>query len=325
MARPIRWLASTIGKRGYIARYLRAASPEGSVVIGTGNDRFTPGFMSCDKAVVLPAIREEGYLDSVLGLCEREGITAAICLSDLDISVLSLARNRMEEMGIACFFPEHETAMRWLDKSRSAQFLVEQGFDTPATFTDLETAISTVGFPLVIKPRKGSASDGFGIFEERNAALAHWSKIAEPMAQAYVKGRLVNVEACSDQNGRLMAVSVWERHSSVAGETLLAETIAHPAAIATTKALLAASPIPGPIDIDMIELADRLYVLEVNTRFGGGYPTSHLAGADFPAAMVNALEGRLPERLLKYRPGVLMMKELYPVAYDLSKVTSAVA
>ena len=73
----------------------------------------------------------------------------------------------------------------------------------------------------------------------------------------------------------------------------------------------------------MIEADGKMYVLEVNTRFGGGYPTSHLAGADFTGALVGALQGRQPETIYRYRPGVTMTKELEPVVFDRSRVVSA--
>lgn len=324
MTKAITWLASTIGKRGYIARYLRASSPAGSIVIGTGNERFTPGFMSCDRAFILPSIGDPAYLETVLELCSRESVSAAVCLLDEDVAVLSKARECLQSAGIACFFPGHDVAMRFLDKAQTAQFLTEAGFDAPETFTDLGAAIEAVGFPLVLKARNGSASRGFGIFRDRCSAEEHWaSSDAQMIAQPYVRGRLVNVEACSDQTGRLVGICAWERHVSIAGETLLAETIEHPRAIRTAQRLLEVSPIPGPIDIDMIEADGRLHVLEVNTRFGGGYPTSHLAGADFTGALVAALQGRHPETINRYRAGVTMIKEIEPVAFDGSRVASA--
>ncbi|HEX2282074.1 MAG TPA: ATP-grasp domain-containing protein [Thermomicrobiales bacterium] len=324
MTKAITWLASTIGKRGYIARYLRSSSPPGSIVIGTGNERFTPGFMSCDRAFLMPAIADSDYLETVLELCSRESVTAAVCLADLDIAVLSKARDSLQSAGVACFFPGQDVAMRFLDKAQTAQFLTKAGFDTPETFTDLAAAIDAVGFPIVVKPRNGSASKGFGVFRDRRSAEEHWTSSDTPMiAQPFVQGRLVNVEACSDDTGKLMGISAWERHVSIAGETLLAETIEHYRAVRTAQQLLEASPIPGPIDIDMIEADGKMYVLEVNTRFGGGYPTSHLAGADFTGALVGALQGRHPETIFKYRAGVTMMKEIEPVAFDASRVASA--
>lgn len=324
MTKAITWLASTIGKRGYIARYLRSSSPPGSTVIGTGNERYTPGFMSCDRAFIMPSIGDAAYLETVLELCLREGVTAAVCLADIDIAVLSIARDCLQNAGVACFFPGQEVAMRFLDKAQTARFLTDAGFDTPETFTDLAAAIDAVGYPIALKLRNGSASQGFGVFRDRRSAEEHWMNSDTPMiAQPFLHGRLVNVEACSDQSGKLIGISVWERHLSIAGETLLAETIEHPRAIRIAQQLLEASPIPGPIDIDLIETDRKMYVLEVNTRFGGGYPVSHLAGADFTGALVGVLQGRPPETIYRYRAGVTMMKEIEPVVFDSSRVTAA--
>jgi hypothetical protein len=52
-------------------------------------------------------------------------------------------------------------------------------------------------------------------------------------------------------------------------------------------------------------------VLEINLRFGGGYPVSHLAGADFPAAILAMARGEpVPESFGGYRSGVVMTKDL---------------
>lgn len=320
MTQPINWLISTIGKRGYIARYLRDASPAGSRVIGTGNDPQTVGFVACDRAYELPEILEDGYGEAVLDVCRREQISAVLCVSDLDIQIISALRTQMQTMGIACFFPDHATAIRFLDKAETAKCLVANGFATPDTHIDLDTAIAELGFPMVIKPGRGSASTGFAVLHDEASARAHWASVPAPIAQCYIVGRLINVEACSDIDGNILSMSAWFRHSSVAGETLLAETIHHEPALATVKRLFEIFPIPGPIDVDLIEVGDVVHVLEVNTRFGGGYPTSHLAGADFPGAMVASLNGERPGDIYRFRDNVLMMKELMPVQFDPARV-----
>lgn len=320
MTKPINWLISTIGKRGYIARDLREASPAGSRVIGTGNDPQTVGFVACDRAYEMPGILEDGYAEAVLEVCRKEQITAVLCVSDLDIQIISALRDQMKAMGIACFFPDHATAIRFLDKAETARFLVAKGFATPDTYTDLDRAIAELGFPMVIKPSRGSASTGFAVLHDEASARAHWAGVPAPIAQRYTVGRLINVEACSDVDGNILSMSAWFRHSSVAGETLLAETIHHEPALATVKRLLEVSPVPGPIDVDLIEVGDTMHVLELNTRFGGGYPTSHLAGADFPGAMVASLDGVRPADPYRFRDHVLMMKELMPVQFDPAKV-----
>jgi carbamoyl-phosphate synthase large subunit len=53
----------------------------------------------------------------------------------------------------------------------------------------------------------------------------------------------------------------------------------------------------------------------VNARFGGGYPLSHVAGADIPAAYVAWGLGRDPEPdWLRTRPGTIAAKAVEVLA-----------
>lgn len=313
----INWLISTIGKRGYIADYLREASPASSKIIGTGADLHTPGFMSCDKSYLMPLISDDSYLEKIMEIVEREKIDAIITVSDIDVEQISGLRDKLNNNGVYCFFPPQQTALRFLDKYETYKFLNSNNFLTPRTFNSLKAALDNLKFPFIIKPSKGSASNGYRVIFDSEEARSHWSKIQEPIAQEFIEGKLVNIEACSSTSGKILGLSAWERKISIQGETLLAETIIHPAAINEAVRLLEISPIPGPIDIDMIETVDGIYTLEVNTRFGGGYPTSHLAGANFPKLMaMEILDPDATMPLIQYQANVMMMKKLTPISYN---------
>jgi len=47
----------------------------------------------------------------------------------------------------------------------------------------------------------------------------------------------------------------------------------------------------GNLDADVFEAEDKFYLLEMNPRFGGGYPFSQMAGANYPAAIIAWLQG----------------------------------
>jgi carbamoyl-phosphate synthase large subunit len=65
----------------------------------------------------------------------------------------------------------------------------------------------------------------------------------------------------------------------------------------------------GVLDCDAIVTADGCYVLDMNPRFGGGYPFSHLAGANLPAALIAWASGEQPDPdWLRVAPDVLASK-----------------
>lgn len=52
-------------------------------------------------------------------------------------------------------------------------------------------------------------------------------------------------------------------------------------------------------------------MLEMNARFGGGYPFSHMAGVDLPQAIVNWLLGKTADKSLFIpQTGVLGQRDI---------------
>ena len=106
-----------------------------------------------------------------------------------------------------------------------------------------------------------------------------------------------------------------------AGETDIAETIVGDARFdALAKAISAALPCPGNMDVDVFDDGGALRVLEMNARFGGGYPFSHMAGVDLPRALVAWLRGESePGGSLEVdRPG-RFMKEIEVVRLEVAE------
>jgi carbamoyl-phosphate synthase large subunit len=64
------------------------------------------------------------------------------------------------------------------------------------------------------------------------------------------------------------------------------------------------------MDVDLFIDGETVTVLEINPRFGGAYPVSHLAGAEFPRRIVAMLRGEpLTPQIGEHAIGVRMMKD----------------
>ena len=109
-----------------------------------------------------------------------------------------------------------------------------------------------------------------------------------------------------------ISIVPWRKLLSKMGETERCITIDCPEIIQLGEQLIKSVGIIGPFDADIFRGTDgRLWVLELNLRFGGGYPVSQLAGADFPSKIIRMIRGENLESCMgAYKRGVTMMKRL---------------
>ena len=69
------------------------------------------------------------------------------------------------------------------------------------------------------------------------------------------------------------------------------------------------------MDCDIFMVDGKPYVLEMNARFGGGYPFSHLGGCNLPKAIVQWAKGENADPSdLEAKVGIKAFKELYITA-----------
>jgi carbamoyl-phosphate synthase large subunit len=133
------------------------------------------------------------------------------------------------------------------------------------------------------------------------------------IVQETLTGVAYDFDILNDPEGRAISVVCWRKSLSRMGETEQAETVHHPALQELGERLANTLGHAGPLDADLfVDEEGNIAVLEINLRFGGGYPVSHLAGADFPGAIVRMLRGEAHGlRMGDYKAGVVMMKELH--------------
>ncbi len=319
-----RWLFSTIGKRGYIADYLREADPE-VYIVGSGVTKFTPGFTSCDESVLMPDIAAEEYPDAVRHLVVDHKIDSILSFTDPDVAALSQLRPELTAQRVKCFFPGQEVATMGYDKLETARWAAQHGVTAPLTVAHPQRALDEIGLPLIRKPRFGSASVGVSVIRDERDLFPVAHDEREYIYQEFIAGEEVNVEICGDLGGRPIGVSVWKKLLSRNGETELAVTVRRPELIDLGLWLGEAAKIIGPCDVDLIERDGRFFLIEFNMRFGGGYPVSHLAGAGFLELLVRTQRGECVAPKANFCGDIFMMKELRPFGGPLSAADGAFA
>ena len=196
------------------------------------------------------------------------------------------------------------------------QFLCSKNISTPKTWLNSNEAIKSLEKgeidSLFIKPRWGMGS--LGIFhthriEEvqllsrissrhiKNSYLKYeasqeWGKSI--IYQESIRGQEYGMDVVNDLDKVYRTAWMRKKLSMRAGETDSAEIVNLPALRLLATKLSKVGHI-GNLDVDVIEHNNEFYVIDMNARFGGGYPFSHLAGANLPLALISWAQGKEPE------------------------------
>lgn len=273
-----------------------------------------PALIDADHAIILPSIYDATYIDKLAENIQKYKINAIISLNDLELPILSASRNLIESAGTKLLVSDQHVIDISFDKWKTFLFLKESQLDSPLTFINYDKATEAINsgeltFPLVIKPRWGSASIGIEFpenLEELELAYKLLTLRLERtilaqasqedlhhaiLIQEKISGQEYGMDVLNDLAGNYKGTFVRKKLSMRAGETDKAESIIEQRFESIGQTLGKKLKHLGNLDCDVLEKDGKLYVLELNPRFGGGYPFSHEAGMNTAQSYISWLKG----------------------------------
>ncbi len=308
-------LLSSIGRRGYLVKYFKEALGPDDQVWGGDNSTYAPGFTYCDQTVLLPQVVKDHYPQALLDICQKNSIDIVIPLIDPELEALASWRKPFEDAGVMLLVSPEATVQMASDKYETYRFAIKNGLGVPQTFIQVDEALEQVtanklSWPLMVKPRKGSASVNIEYCDDRLQLEAAWEKTAEPMIQEVVKGDEFGYDLFGGRDHQPISVYCKKKLAMRAGETDKAVSTNDPLLIDFGQKLLNNMELMGPADVDVVIDRDGPKLLEINPRFGGGYPCSHLAGADFCQKIIAMRKGQtLTPDIGACPKGICMLKQ----------------
>ena len=112
------------------------------------------------------------------------------------------------------------------------------------------------------------------------------------MIQKKITGKEYGLDVMNDLEGNNVAVSVKQKLAMRAGETDRAVTVDLPEVREIDHKIGTALKLIGNLDVDVMQNEKGEYcVLELNPRFGGGFPFSYEAGVNLPKAVIEWVKG----------------------------------
>jgi len=333
-------LFTSVGRRSYLIKYFKEALGSEGEIHAANNTALTPAFECADKTVVTPMIYDKTYIRFLREYCVENRIDAIISLFDIDLPVLAAHRETFEGIGVKLIVSDEDVVSMCNDKWAAYEFYKENGINTPRTFLSKGSALEAwekgeIKFPLYVKPRWGMGS--IGLFEADNLTELEvmYEKTERAINESYLKyeslkdidnsiiiqeklnGQEYGLDVINDLNCGYRTTIVKKKYAMRSGETDCAVTVDLPVLKELGETLGRKLKHMGNLDADIFMVGDVPYILELNPRFGGGYPFSHIAGVNLPLAIIKWLKGEeADDSLLTERIGVLAHKDIEIVRLD---------
>ncbi len=310
-------LLTSVGRRAYMVKYFQ------EVLAGTGevhvcnSDDLTVAFQYADHSVVSPLIYSDDYIPFLLNYCREHHIDILLSLFDIDLLVLAKHKSEFEAIGTRVIVSDESFVSICNDKWKTYLFLKENGFHVPKTYLSIGEVMGALEagilhYPVIVKPRFGCGSIALSVAEDEMALLYYFSRNTRAVKKTYLKyeseaveekiifqeflhGQEYGVDCINDLDGGFVNAIVKRKLAMRAGETDIAETVDCPEIFETVKKLATLSRHIGNVDMDVFLVDGKPYILEMNARFGGGYPFSHVAGCNLPRAIVEWCRGETPD------------------------------
>lgn len=278
-------LITSAGQRVSLVRSfqteLKKYFENGQVFTTDLNPILAPACHVSDQSFTVPRVTSPEYIDQLLQLCLNNQIKLVVPTIDTELLVLSENIEYFKQQGIHLLVSEPGLVRECRDKRLINQFFENHGICIPQQYN-----LDNLRFPVFVKPYDGSLSKGiFTAYCAEDIKIEHY---ADPklMFMEYIAPEDYDeftVDCYYDKASELKCVVPRKRIFVRAGEVNKGVTKKNVIVTEFNQKLKHISGARGCLTIQVFlhKTEDKILGIEINPRFGGGYPLSYLAGANY--------------------------------------------
>jgi len=294
-------LISSAGRRVALLECFRESFAELGIhgrVMAIDTAPYSPAGKLADAYYIVSRCTDAHFLAEVLDICEREDVNLIVPTIDTELPVYAHSRAAFRDRGIHVCISAPETIAICGDKCLTHTWLSLQGFPVPQQSTP-EMVLQTRErwqLPLITKPKDGSASLGFRVvasFEELEAVCEYSRGL---IVQELISGAEHTVNVFVDRESRCRSAVPHLRMEIRGGEVSKGLTVKDTRLVSLARHVAEALPgAYGALNIQCFLTPDgEIRIIEINPRFGGGYPLTHRAGAHMTTWLLQEAMGLEP-------------------------------
>lgn len=308
-------LFASAGRRVSLLRHFRNVLDQTGLsgkIIAADLREDAPAIHVADIYEPVPRVSDPAYINRLKEICLKYNIGMLFSLIDTDLILLSEYKEEFKKLGVTIIVSDRETNKICFDKRSTYDFFKNNQIATPELFEiDDSTDLGKFTYPLLLKPASGSCGHGVTKINTEKELRFFLEYIDDPIVQEYIEGDEYTIDIYVDFSGKVRCVVPRLRMETRAGEVSKAVTVKDDELINLSKHVVEALPgSMGCITVQCFKTRNNeVKFIEINPRFGGGFPLSLKAGADYPLWIINEFLGRYSSiKMDGWQDGLVMLR-----------------
>lgn len=289
-------LITSAGKRVVLTRAFKDTlakyDSKAKVYTTDMNPEMAPAGYVSDECIQVPRCTADNYVELLLQICKEKSIGLIIPTIDTELLILAINRLKFEELGVVVSVPSMVFVAICRDKRNTGQFLEAHGIRIPAEVDKYNPV-----FPLFAKPYDGSLSANLHYITKPEELTDDILNDPKLLFMEYIDKKVYKeytVDMYYGADNELKCLVPRERIEIRAGEINKGCTHKGKLMEYLKKRM---SHIEGCVGCICLQVfynpeTEDVVGIEINPRFGGGYPQSYAAGANFPELLIREYFGK---------------------------------
>lgn len=265
----------------------------------------SPACQDVDLAMTSPRVTNPGYPQFLKSLIKTHGIHIVIPTIDPELPVLAKIKAELAAEDVWVLVPDLGQCESWNSKKKTAQWFQNHGLKTPHIYPDL----SAINFPCFAKLDESSCSKGAQIVHTLAQAETLLAQDPSYVFQELLQGEEYTVDIYLSRKTKSLVAAVNRKRLEVrAGEVSKGITEHEDAVTQAIQKFSQVCGTEGVLTVQVMRHHGELYFIEVNPRFGGGYPLTYQAGANFAQYIANDYLGNPNPPFTQWQDKLLMLR-----------------
>lgn len=283
-------LITSAGKRVALTKYFKETLhrffPDAKVFTTDMKPEMAPAGYVSDGCFEVPRVTEEKYPELLLDICKKNNVGMIIATIDTELLLLSDLKEAFKKEGIYVMVSDKPFITLCRDKRNTGAFFESNGVRVP---TEIDKYHPT--FPMFAKPYDGSLSTNLHYIKSVDDLTQEILDDPKLLFMEYINKSIYKeftVDMYYGKDHRVKCIVPRERIEIRAGEINKGRTAKNEILSFLKDKLGYIEGCVGCICVQLFfhpETHDMVGI-EINPRFGGGYPLSYMAGGNFPELLI---------------------------------------